>query len=194
MAAPKPKLSKDDIQKIALGALMFCVLIYVYFTMMLAPLSASEKKFTTEAVALREKIREADLEIRKAKNLEAQALPATEMVAALRESTPKGLPIAWYPVRLMNFFKNQGLDDPLPTIQLASETPGIDSLQGFIDIQWNVNFERAPFTKFGHSMAALENENPLVQINNIGIVASTEQPEFQRVTLVFTDLLPGPNP
>lgn len=187
MATTK-KFSKDEIQKMVLGGMMFAVLLYVFFQYLLTPLGKQEKTLVKKADEFREKIRAADLEIRKSKNLEAQAASATEMMTAIKASTPPGLPIAWYPVRLNSFFKRHGLNSPI--VQMTGEAPAAGDLSSLLATGWSVTFDKSEFTKVGLAVAAMENESPMVQINDISIVASTDEPEFQKVVLTFEDYLP----
>src|SRR5579864_2602013 len=102
-----PNLSSDQIKKLALSAMGFVFLLYVYFTFFLGPLQKSRDTTLTQIDELQKKIDGSKGEMAKAGNLERQAKDATARFAALKSLTPDGAPIAWFPPRMKTFFANQ---------------------------------------------------------------------------------------
>src|SRR3954451_21045960 len=79
-----PKFSKDQIKKLALSAMGFVVLLYVYFNFFLGPLQKSRDTALTQIDEIQKKIDGSKGELAKAANLEHQAKDATSHFAALK--------------------------------------------------------------------------------------------------------------
>src|SRR2546423_2060413 len=104
------KLSKDQIQKLLLSSMGFIVLVYVYFSFFLGPLSRSRDGALAEINDLQGKIANSKNELVKTAKLEKQAETATNRFAALKALSPEGAPIAWFPPRIKTFFANVEID------------------------------------------------------------------------------------
>src|ERR1700719_1718410 len=112
-----PKLSPDQIKKIALSTMGFIFLLYVYFTFFLGPLQRSRNKTLTEIDERQKKIGGSKGEMAIATNLERQAKDATTRFAALKALSPDGAPIAWFPPRVRTFFANQQIDKAVARLE-----------------------------------------------------------------------------
>ena len=105
-----PKLTKDQIQKVALCAGGFVALLYVYFSFFLGPLNRSRATMQATIADLQAKLGNSKSELQRAANLETEATTATTRYAALQALSPEGAPIAWFPPRIKAFFSNQQID------------------------------------------------------------------------------------
>src|SRR5690349_22597979 len=83
-----PKLSKDQIKKLALSGMGFVFLLYVYFTFFLGPLQKIRDAALAEIDQTQKKIDGSKSEMAKAANLERQAKESTARFAALKAMIP----------------------------------------------------------------------------------------------------------
>src|SRR5438270_7050208 len=105
-----PKLSKDQIKKLALSAMGFVVLLYVYFSFFLGPLKKAHDSTLAQIADRQQKIDNSKSEMTRASTLERQAKDATARFATLKALCPEGAPIAWFPPRMKTFFANEQID------------------------------------------------------------------------------------
>jgi hypothetical protein len=180
------KLSKDQIKKLGLSAIFVGALLYGYFSMMLGPLSAREARTRGAIAALTPKVTEAKKQIQKTSGLEAQAPPAQGVMDELKASIPEGAPVAWFPPRVAEFFKRHGIDKTLT--RLTNEFPEKD-LAGFRRLVWTIDLPRVEFIPLGIAVAGLENEEPLLQVTNVSVEASKEDPQYQHAVLTVATLV-----
>ncbi len=179
---PKINLNKDQIQKLALSTIGFIVLVYVYFTFFLGPLTRSHDKMLVQIKDLQSKTGSSKNELTKAANLEQQASAATSRYAALTSLSPEGAPIAWFPPRMKIFFSNLQIDKT--TTRLDGNVPYKEAdLAGWVRYNWMLDLPQADFDVLGKAVAELENIEPLLSINKINIHALPSDPQFQQVTL-----------
>lgn len=184
----KPKLNKDQTQKLGLSVLGFFGLVYVYFTFFLGPLNNSRAKMLSDIEDLQRKIGSSKSEMMKASTLERQASAATGRFAALKALSPEGAPIAWFPPRMRAFFANQGVDKV--TARLENSAPFKDAeLAEWVKYNWILEVPQTDFTALGQSVAALENSEPLLSIVKLNIKALADAPEFQQVTMAASTAL-----
>src|SRR6266513_929673 len=104
------RLTKDQIQKVALTGVGFVILLYVYFSFFLVPLSRSRDGMFAAIADKRAKLASSQDNLAKTAKLEHQAKTATARFAALKALNPEGAPIAWFPPRIKTFFANQQID------------------------------------------------------------------------------------
>ena len=176
------KLSKDQFQKLFLSAVGFIVLIYVYFSFFLGPLSTSRDSALAQIDDLQGKVANSKNELTKTAKLEKQAETATNQFAALKALSPEGAPIAWFPPRIKTFFANQDIDKA--SARLESNSPYKEAdLANWTRYGWVIELPQAEFSTLGRAVAALENGEPLLSITRINIKALSEDPQFQQVTL-----------
>lgn len=176
------KFSKDQIQKICLSVIGFFALLYVYFNFFLAPLTKSRTGMQHQIEELRAKIDASQTEIPKAANLEHQAASATQRYAALQALTPEGAPIAWFPPRMKVFFANQQIEKSSVKLD-SSSVFAQKELADWTHYLWQLDLPQTDFATAGKAIAQLENTEPLMSVRRISMRASTENPEFQQVSL-----------
>ena len=176
------KLSKDQFQKLFLSAVGFIVLVYVYFSFFLGPLSSSRDSTLAQIDELQGKVGNSKNELTKTAKLEKQAETATSRFAALKALSPEGAPIAWFPPRIKTFFANQEIDKASARLESNSAYKEAD-LANWTRYGWLIELPQTDFSTLGRAIAALENGEPLLSITRINIKALSEDPQSQQVTL-----------
>ncbi|MDQ6622649.1 MAG: hypothetical protein M3Y86_04085 [Verrucomicrobiota bacterium] len=184
----KPKLSKEQIQKIVLSAIGFVALIYVYLNFFLAPLAKSRESMEKTIADLQGKIAASKTEIPKADNLEKQATTATTRYAAFDALSPEGAPIAWFPPRMKLFLANQKIDKA--TIKMDSNTvyaqPELAHWSRYV---WQLDLPQTDYATVGKAIAQLENTEPLMTINRLTMHAGSDDPQYQAVSLTVSQAI-----
>ena len=183
-----PKLSSDQIKKLALSAMGFVFLLYVYFTFFLGPLQRMRATALSQIADVQSKIDGSKSEMAKASNLERQAKDATTRFAALKALTPDGAPIAWFPPRMKTFFGNQQIDKAVARLEsnTAFKQP---ELSGWTKYNWLIDLPQADFAAIGKSIADLENNEPLLSISKLSIHVLPNDPQFQQVAIAATTVI-----
>jgi hypothetical protein len=183
-----PKLSSDQIKKLALSAMGFVFLLYVYFTFFLGPLQRMRNTTLAEIDDLQKKIDGSKDEMAKGAGLERQAKDSTARFAALKALIPDGAPIAWFPPRMKTFFANQQIDKAVA--RLESNTSFKQSeLASWTKYNWLIELPQADFEALGRSIADLENSEPLLSITKISIHILPNEPQFQQVGIAATTVI-----
>ncbi len=160
------KLTKDQIQKLALSAIGFVALIYVYFSFFLGPLTRSRASIEKNIEDLQDKLGSSKSEIAKAANLEKEAGVATTRFAALKSLNPEGAPIAWFPPRMKLFFANHRIDKV--TARLDANAPYAQpELSDWSRYSWMLDLPQTDFITAAQAIAELENTEPLLMISKI---------------------------
>lgn len=177
------KLSKEDTQKLVLTAILFLAIVYFYFTSLLGPMGESKEDYIEQEQKAQVKLTEARKKIRDLRGIEQSAKNSTEIFAQIRELTPDGSPIAWVPLRVGDFLQRFNLNAEVAP--LGSEKVANPLISEFTDTFWQIDIPKADLISLGNAMAAFENDFPLALFKEIRILASPEEPEFQRVTLVL---------
>jgi hypothetical protein len=180
------KLNKDEIQKLGLGVLLLIGVLYSYFDLLLGPLSKRQAATRQSIVALGPAITDARAQIEKTRQLEANAPAVMLTVRQVDAMIPEGSPVAWFPTRMTEFFKKQGIDKALT--RMNAELPDKE-LQGFRKLVWGVDLPKVEFVPFAQAVAALENEEPLLEITAVQIDASREDVEAQHALLTVSNLV-----
>ena len=180
------KLSKDEIQKLVLSCILLLALVYVYFAIILGPLDSSQAAIQKEIADIQPKIESANAQIRRTRNLEVEANKVTDELSRIAGLIPVGAPIAWFPPRLVEFFEKQGIENP--TIRLAGDGD-ILKLDDFKSLRWIVDLPKVSYKQLGMTMAAFENEEPLVRTDRLQIRTTSEDPEKQHVSLTVTNIV-----
>jgi hypothetical protein len=180
------KLGKDEIQKLFLGGLMLIGLIYGYFSMLLGPLSTRQENARKSITALGPQIAEAKAQMRRTQELERNAPSATMNAQQVEAMIPEGSPVAWFPPRVAEFFKRQGVDKS--ATKLNNEFPEKD-LPGFRRMSWGVDLPKVEFAPFAAALAALENEEPLLEITSMQLDASRDDVESQHALITVNNLV-----
>lgn len=182
------KLSKDKVQKIGLSSIGFFVLLYVYFSFFLGPLTRSRDSMLVAIADFQRKVASSKTEIMKAANLEKQASAATTRFAALNALSPEGAPIAWFPPRMKVFFANLEIDKATARLENSTAYKEAD-LSGWTKYNWLIDLPQADYGTLGKAIATLENTEPLLSITRISIHALPNDPQFQQVSLSTTTAL-----
>jgi hypothetical protein len=176
------KLTKDQIQKLALSAIGFVVLVYVYFNFFLGPLKQRRAEMLATTADLQNKVGSSKTEMAKASNLERQATTATTRYAAFKALNPEGAPIAWFPPRAKVFLANHHIDKA--AIRLATNTPYKEpELAGWLNYHWEIDLPQTDFETLGKAIADLENSEPLLTIRKLQMHATPEDAAFQTASL-----------
>ena len=182
------KLTKDQIQKLALSTIGFFVLLYVYFTFFLGPLNSSRDSMLATIDEVQNKIANSKSEMTKTSNLEKQATNATTRFAALKALSPEGAPIAWFPPRMKTFFAGQEIDKATARLETSVAYKEAD-LSGWMRYNWVIDLPQTDFSTLGRAVANLENSEPLLSIMRLTIRALPDDPQFQQVSITASTAL-----
>jgi len=183
-----PKLSKDQIKKLALSAMGFVFLLYVYFTFFLGPLQKIRASTLAEIDQFQKKIDGSKGEMTKAASLERQAKDATARFAALKSMIPDGAPIAWFPPRMKTFFANQQVDKAVARLESTTNFKQGD-MTNWTKYNWLIELPQADFAAVGRSIADLENNEPLLSVTKLSIHTLPNDPQFQQVGIAATTVI-----
>ena len=177
------KLTKDQIQKIALSALGFVALIYCYFNFFLGPHNKSRASMMVSIANLQSKTASSKAEMKKTANLEIQAKEATSRYQTLKATTAEGAPIAWFPPKIRAFFADQGINKV--TARLDSSTDFKEKeLSDWIKNTWAIDLPQSEYGDLGNAIAELENSEPLLTIQHVVIHAVPDDPQYQQTSLI----------
>ena len=174
------KLNKDQVQKIALGAMMLVGVVYAYFEFLLGPLQKEQEIAKASAEALEPQITAAKKQISKTKILEATGPENDMLLKQVQEMIPEGSPIAWFPPRMSEFFKRQNIEKVVS--RYGNEFPDKD-IPGFRRIKWTLELPSAEFVQAAAALSALENEEPLFEIQSLEVETNRETVQFQHITV-----------
>jgi len=180
------KLRKEDIQKIALGLLMALGVVYGYFSILLGPLKKQQASAQASLAALDPEIKKANADIQRAGQVQADAPKAANTMAQIDAMIPEGAPVAWFPTLVSDFFKKQGVEKI--TTRMSNEVAEKE-LTGYRRINWGVDVPRVDCLRFASSLAELENQEPLVEIQGLTIEVIKEDPEAQHVLLTLNNIV-----
>lgn len=180
------KFDNDEIKKIILSSMLFIGVIYCYFTFLLGPLNRSEKLAHTSLSTIEPQMIEAKKQIAKTAELEKNAPAAQQKLEQIKKLIPEGAPVAWFPPRMADFFKRQGFDKAVTRLNGEAEEK---DLTGFRKLTWAIDLPKVEFVPLGLALAALENEEPLLEVTNVTMDASKEEPQFQHATLIVSTLV-----
>jgi hypothetical protein len=183
-----PKLTKDQVQKLAFSAIGFVFLLYVYFTFFLGPLNRSRAAMLVTIQDRQSKLDASKDEMNKAVNLERQAITATSRFAALRALNPEGAPIAWFPPRVKAFFAQQQIDKAVARLDNSTAFKEAE-LSGWTKYNWLIDLPQADFASLGTAIAELENTEPLLSITRLHIQTLANQPQFQHIELAAASII-----
>lgn len=180
------KLGKEEIQKIVLGVLLGVGVVFGYFEWLLFPLQAREKATQKSVAALDPAISKAKAQIARDANVQAQAPLAQATLAQIDRMIPEGAPVAWFPTRIGDFFKNRGIDKVTTRLNSESAYP---ALPGYRRISWSVDLPKVEFIAFASAVAELENTELLLWIETVTIETIREEPDAQHVILTLANIV-----
>lgn len=182
------KLTKDQIQKIALSSLMMAGLIYCYFTFLIAGLNKADVGNAASIEDLDKKIAQAKSAIIRSSSVEEQARSASETLAQVNDMIPEGAPIAWFPPRMTAFFARHNVKG------ITTRSNGIDTtpdpvMKDYRNATWSLDIPQVGTSALGITLAGLENEEKLLEITRLQVSTQADAPEKQRVTMNLLTLL-----
>jgi hypothetical protein len=177
-------MSKDDKQKIFLSGLMGIAIIYAYFEFGLGPLKLKQENAQKEITALEPKITVANKQILSRDSLKAKVPQAELLLTQIDQMIPEGSPVAWFPTLVGDFFKSQGNERVTTRLVSNVDDPMLD---GYRRINWNVEIPKADALQTVSVLAEFENQQPLVETPSVLIEFIKEEPQFQKVTLTFSN-------
>jgi hypothetical protein len=180
------KFGKEEIQKTILSALLLVGLLYCYFAMLIGPLATGQVRAEKSISEIGPQIVEAKKQIQKTEQVKKQLPAADEVLNQLKAGLPEGAPIAWFPPRMTEFFKKQGIEKSQTRLMNAAVEK---ELPGFQKLIWSVELPKVEFAELGAAVANLENQEPLLQVTNVTIEAMKEDPQFQHATLIVSTLV-----
>jgi hypothetical protein len=180
------KLGKEEIQKIVLGILLLFGMVYSYFNLLLGPLVARQEAYGKSIKGLGPLTVAAKAQIDKTTQMEKEAPKVAMTVHQVNAMIPAGSPVAWFPTRMADFFKRQNIDKV--TTRLNSEAAD-KRYAGYRKLTWGIDVPRVGFVQFANAVAALENEEPLIEITNMQIDAGREDVEMQHVLITVNNLV-----
>jgi len=180
------KLGKEEIQKIFLSILLLIGLMYCYFTLLLGPLDKQQSDATSQVGDLNPKIVSASAVIRDVAAREKDAPAIAETLNQIKASIPDGAPIAWFPPTLITFLKRQGIDKC--TVHVGGESGDKDT-PGFKKFSWSVEIPSVEVVTLGKAIAALENEQPLMEITDLRVGALKDNVQYQNATFSLTTIV-----
>ena len=180
------KLGKDEIQKIVLGSLLLLGVIYSYFDLLLGPLDQRIEKTQQSVKALGPEIANAKAQIAKTKVTEENSADLTLPMRQAEAMIPEGAPVAWFPTRMTDFFKKEGIEKA--STRMTGEAVDKE-LKGFRKITWGIDLPKVEFVPFAQAVANLENEEPLLEITALQIDASRDDVETQHAFLTVNNLV-----
>ncbi|MDP9291583.1 MAG: hypothetical protein M3O82_04360 [Verrucomicrobiota bacterium] len=180
------KLGKDDLKKMIFGGMAFVLLIYCYLTMILGPLAAREKATMKSIGELTPQLADAHAQIEKTKKFESSAPAAQEKLDQIKALIPKSEPVAWFPPRMADFFKRQGIEKV--ATRLNNESPEKD-MPGFKKLYWSIDLPKVEFIPLAIAVAGLENEEPLLQVTNLNVEAVKEDARFQHAMITVSTIV-----
>jgi hypothetical protein len=173
-------MSKEQKQKIMLGALLAIALIYIYFEFGLGPLSTKRKAAEREIATLTPKILDADKKIKVRDTLKAQIPAAEEFLVQIDKMIPEGAPVAWFPTMIGEHFKAGGGERV--TTRMVAEVAD-PAVEGYKRISWTVEIPKVDIIEFGPMLANFENQQPLVDCSSMIIEFEKDEPQHQRISL-----------
>ncbi len=179
------KLNKDQIQKIGLGAMMLVGVVYTYNEFLLAPLQKEQAVATASLAALDPQVIAAKKQIAKTKALEANEPATNLLIKQVGDMIPEGSPVAWFPPRLADFFKRNGIEKV--AAKMNNESTEKD-FPGFRRINWSLDVPSAEFVKFIAALSGLENEEPLFEVQAVEVETSRDATQFQHMTVNINSL------
>ena len=182
------KLNKNQIKKIGLSTMGLVVVLYIYFSFFLGPLTRSRDSALAAIKDRQAKLDNSKGEIVKAAKLEQTAKDATTRFAALKTLNPEGAPIAWFPPRMKTFFANQQIDKAVARLEGSSGFKSSE-LSGWLQYTWIIELPQTDYATVGKAIAQLENTEPLLAIRKIAIHGMGEQPQFQKVELSAENII-----
>ena len=183
------KINKDQLQKAFLAGLLACGGLYYYGVEMLQPLSLREVGARKEIASLETKVKEAKSRIARTQAIAAgdvNAAAALHAYEVMRAKIPGGQPVAWFPTRLSETFRQQGIAKQ--SFRCNPEI-GESEIPGYKFSSWSIELAETHFSALGAALARLENQEALVQINTLQINSGNKEPETHHAQLTISTIV-----
>lgn len=180
------KFDPENVKKVFLSALLFAGLIYVYFALLLGPLAKAEKRAVADIAALRPEIAAANTQLKKTDALKRQAPVAQQTYDQIAALSPAGAPVAWFPPRMVDFFKRHGINRC--SVRLNSDIAEKD-LPNFHRTSWAIDLPKVEANQLAVAIMGLENEEPLVEVTNFVLEAGKDDAQYQRALLTVNAIV-----
>lgn len=180
------QLNREEIQKLILGGLLLIGVVYSYFDLLLFPLKKHQAAVTKSSVALGPEIQNAQAQIKKTQDLEKSVAEKTIVARQVSAMIPEGSPVAWFPTKIGDFLKRQGIEKV--TTKLNTESVEKE-LSGFRRLAWGLDIPKVSYSQFGGAICALENEEPLLEVRSMQIDTSRDDAETQRAIITVQNLV-----
>lgn len=180
------KLGKEEIQKLFLGILLLIGLVYSYFDMLLFPTIRKQEAVAKNIASLQPELAKARDQIKRTQELEKAAPQKTQVVPQVEALIPDGAPVAWFPPRVGDLFKKQGIDKV--AAKMNTEMPEKEA-PGFRRILWTIDFPKVDFVRYAKALATLENEEPLVTVTSLTLEPSADDMQWQRALITVNNLV-----
>ena len=173
-------LSREELKKVFLSAMIFVVLVYAYNNFLLDDLNKTEKTAKATIARLKPELEKAENQIRQTAALKDQAPHGVEALDQIKALIPQGEPLTWFPPRITDFFKRQGIERssvrPLSTI-------ANNEIAGFKRMTWIIDLPKVEYAQLAIAIAGLENEYPLLSITSLTIDQKIDSIQFQHAVL-----------
>ncbi len=179
------KLNKDQTQKIILSSLLFIVVLYCYNEYLLSPLQTMQTRSKASDEVLAPKLADAKKQIAKTKLLEVSWPESELIIKQVGELVPDGAPVAWFPPMLADFFKQRGIEKITARV---NKDGAAKAMLGFKEIGWSIEIPAAEFVPLAAALSALENEQPLIEIQSFDIEANREIVQYQHFMVNLNSL------
>jgi hypothetical protein len=180
------KLSKDQKQKLMLGGMMVIGVIYGFIEFLISPAQNARAAALKNIGTIQPKIDAAKAQIAKTNGLEAKLPETSKFNAQVAAMIPEGSPVAWFPPRVADYFKQQGIDK----VSARANSDTVEKeLTGYKRYNWGVEIPRAEFIALGTALAEMENGEPLLEIQAIDIEANRDDAQAQRANLTINTLV-----
>lgn len=180
-------MSKEQKQKVILGALFSGAFIYAYFVLGLGPLKKKAEAAAKEIKMLKPKLADADQKIKARDQLKARVPQAEALLVQIGKMIPEGAPIAWFPTMINNHFKARGGERVSTRMLNEVADPAVE---GYQRINWTIDIPKTDAIEFSTVLSEFENQQPLVDCQSIVIEFQKEDPQNQRVTLSLANSVP----
>jgi hypothetical protein len=160
--------------------------IYATNEFLLSPLATERAALSEEIVNAEPHKREMRGQIARTRDLATKGPGAAKLIAQANAMIPDGSPIAWFPPKIVDFFKNNGIDKV--TARMGGESPDKD-LPGYRKLGWSIDIPSADFANFATTLSKLENQEPLFEFTGFDIQAARERVGYQHVVLTVQNII-----
>jgi len=174
------KLSREELKKVFLSTMIFVVLVYAYNNFLLDDLNKTEKTAKATIARLEPELEKAESLIRKTAALKEQAPHGVEALDQIKALIPSGEPLTWFPPRITDFFKRQGIEKS--SVRPLSSLASIEAA-GFKRLNWTIDLPKVEYAQLAIAIAGLENEHPLLSITSITLDQKIDSIQFQHAVL-----------